>query len=660
MKFPTIGNWTTLARSNVPFLLFAGVLAVFVTLMLLGVSDVEGQTGDCYSQAADAETTLEVCLESVTDERNPGGGWQLRSRVVVNREITGADRPADTVDPDLYEKMSCTDPSVSNSTSDALACIRGGIRVFDSYFGPVPDDPNAPRLTDRLIAFAIREGEDFAPEEKLLYSLCDDGDANLKRKIKIDINPVFVPEYGYTIRDYTDRQSPPTRFWTRTITLDGDEDAGGEPCPGVTINQNLSTQITLTVSPTSVREEAGQTNLQVTGTLNGDSLSTDTVVSLSISAGSGSNAASTSDFSSGTATLTISQGQTTGTATLSFTPVDDSVPEGNENVAVTGDTSADLTVNGTTVDIIDNDIPSTQIDLTVSPISVREEAGQTNLQVTGTLNGSPQTSTTVVTLSTSPGTALASDYSSGTATLTIPANQQSGTTTLSFTPDNDAAPEDDETVQVLGETTSSGLTVIATIVTIIDNDSPGVTVSPTSLRINTGASRNYTVKLNTLPTADVTVDITAPAGTSVDKNSLTFTPGNGTTAQTVRVTAGSTTDSFTINQSATSTDADYNNINVANVAVTVSQRPTETPGIVLSPTTLTVPEGASRTYRVSLNTLPTADVAVDITAPAGISVDKNRLTFTSGNGTSAQTVAVSAGHDSDCSNDSATLARLYA
>ena len=44
-------------------------------------------------------------------------------------------------------------------------------------------------------------------------------------------------------------------------------------------------------------------------------------------------------------------------------------------------------------------------------------------------------------------------------------------------------------------------------VTVTDNDTPGVTVTPMSLTVGEGGTGRYTVRLNTLPTGDVTVAI---------------------------------------------------------------------------------------------------------------------------------------------------------
>ena len=95
-----------------------------------------------------------------------------------------------------------------------------------------------------------------------------------------------------------------------------------------------------------------------------------------------------------------------------------------------------------------------------------------------------------------------------------------------------------------------------------------------------------------------------------------------------------------------------------------------TPGIVLSPTALTVGEGSTADYTVRLNTQPTGDVTVTVSRAAGGSDevtfdtvagtegDQNTLTFTggeTGNWGTPQTVTVSAATDTDTANDSATL-----
>ena len=122
---------------------------------------------------------------------------------------------------------------------------------------------------------------------------------------------------------------------------------------------------------------------------------------------------------------------------------------------------------------------------------------------------------------------------------------------------------------------------------------PGVTVSPTMLTVPEGDTRTYTVALNTQPTGSVTVGISSNnMDVAVSSSSLTFTTGNWSTAQTITVTAAQDADAA--NDTAVLTHdpsgADYNS--VSNVTLTVTVTDDETAGITVSPTTLTVPEGA--------------------------------------------------------------------
>ena len=66
-----------------------------------------------------------------------------------------------------------------------------------------------------------------------------------------------------------------------------------------------------------------------------------------------------------------------------------------------------------------------------------------------------------------------------------------------------------------------------------------VVLSEISLDVPEAGSASYTVKLATLPTADVTVSIGGTSGTdlSLNRTSLTFTMSNWSTAQSVTVSA---------------------------------------------------------------------------------------------------------------------------
>ncbi|MCL4206778.1 MAG: choice-of-anchor D domain-containing protein [Pirellulaceae bacterium] len=76
--------------------------------------------------------------------------------------------------------------------------------------------------------------------------------------------------------------------------------------------------------------------------------------------------------------------------------------------------------------------------------------------------------------------------------------------------------------------------------TIVDDDFPGITVSPTSGLITTESAgrATFSVKLNSQPTADVTIALASSDITegTVAPTSLTFTSANWSTARTVTVT----------------------------------------------------------------------------------------------------------------------------
>ena len=74
---------------------------------------------------------------------------------------------------------------------------------------------------------------------------------------------------------------------------------------------------------------------------------------------------------------------------------------------------------------------------------------------------------------------------------------------------------------------------------ITDDDIPGFSVTPTSLSFEEGTKNPFNVVLTAEPDMDVVFTVTSSAikDATVDKNTLTFTPGNWDIAQTVTVTA---------------------------------------------------------------------------------------------------------------------------
>ena len=107
---------------------------------------------------------------------------------------------------------------------------------------------------------------------------------------------------------------------------------------------------------------------------------------------------------------------------------------------------------------------------------------------------------------------------------------------------------------------------------------PGITITQTggtTAVIEGGATDTYTVKLASAPTSDVVITLDDTNGqVSFDTPTLTFTSANWSTAQTVTVTAvndtvGEGAHRGVIHHTASSLDANYNNISIANLVVAV-------------------------------------------------------------------------------------------
>ena len=190
-----------------------------------------------------------------------------------------------------------------------------------------------------------------------------------------------------------------------------------------------------------------------------------------------------------------------------------------------------------------------------------------------------------------------------------------------------------------------GVTAAEVEVTIIEDDTTGVTISITALEISEGDTGRYTLVLDTEPTADVTVEIQVPEDTdiAVAPLMLTFTADNWNTPQAVAVTAAQDDDAID-DDSVTITHivsgGDYEDVTAAGVEVTITED--DTAGVTISTDALEVPEGSSQSYTLVLDTEPAADVTVEIQMPedAEIAVSPLALTFTAANWNTPQTVAV--------------------
>ncbi len=206
-----------------------------------------------------------------------------------------------------------------------------------------------------------------------------------------------------------------------------------------------------------------------------------------------------------------------------------------------------------------------------------------------------------------------------------------------------------------------------------DNDVAGSTVAGYAYAYESGATDFFTVKLNTMPSADVVIPLTVEdlneflisSGGSgfVATLDLTFTSVNWSTAQTVTVQAvddfvDENTEYYDVTLgAATSADLNYDGLPGKLERIRITDN--DIAGFVLSPSTglATSESGTSASFTVALTTEPIASVSVTISSgniaeglltggnSPSIQVDVVTLEFLPGTWSSTQTVTVHGQND---------------
>ena len=202
----------------------------------------------------------------------------------------------------------------------------------------------------------------------------------------------------------------------------------------------------------------------------------------------------------------------------------------------------------------------------------------------------------------------------------------------------------------------SGMAVANLSAVNLDDDTAGITVSPTFGLETTeeGEIATFTIVLTSQPTANVTIGLASndTSEGTVSAASVVFTPSNWNTPQTVTVTgqddAVDDNDiSYTIvTASAVSSDSNYDGMNVADVSLV--NRDNDAAGIAVAPTSglETTEAGGFDVFEIVLASQPTANVTIDLTSsdPDEGTASKASIVFTPTNWSTPQTVTVT-GHD---------------
>ena len=339
--------------------------------------------------------------------------------------------------------------------------------------------------------------------------------------------------------------------------------------------------------------------------------------------------------------------------TLTVTALQDADAVADEPVrlahGVRGGDYEGLSVPIVTVTITEDDVPG--VTLSETELTVGEGDSGTYAVVLDTQPTEPVT--------VAVGVPTRADLTATPPTLTFSqANWNAPQTlTISAAQDADAVADEPATLtHAIRGGDYDGLSVPTVKVMITEDDVTGVTVSATKMTVPEGGEDQYTVVLDTQPTADVTVAVEVPADTDLTATPLTvtFTQANWNAPQTLTISALQDADAVA-DEPATLTHAirggDYDGLAAAGVEVTITED--DVPGVTLSETALTLTEGDSGTYAVVLDTQPTEPVTVAVEVPTGadLTATPPTLTFSQANWNTPQTVTVTALQDADAAAD---------
>lgn len=347
--------------------------------------------------------------------------------------------------------------------------------------------------------------------------------------------------------------------------------------------------------------------------------------------------------------------------TVTVTGVDDFVQDGNQiftivtALAISSDTRYNaLNASDVSITNTDNDVAGIIVNPT-SGLTTTESGGTATFTVV--LRSQPTANVTVGITSSNTAEGTVSP-----ASVTFTASNWSTLQTITIIGVDDAVADGSKayTIITAGATSSdalySGLNPSDVSVTNNDNDVAGVTITPTTLTtLESGSAVTFTAVLNTQPTANVTISLSSNNTSEgiVSPTLLTYTSANWNTPQTVTVTpVNDDVDDNDVTYSiitgnASSTDANYNNMNVSDISV--MNRDDDTAGATVNPVSglVTTEAGGTATFTIRLTSRPTANVTIGLSSSNTLegSVSPASVTFTNANWSSTQMVTVTGVND---------------
>ncbi|MBF2755584.1 MAG: autotransporter outer membrane beta-barrel domain-containing protein [Gammaproteobacteria bacterium AqS3] len=319
---------------------------------------------------------------------------------------------------------------------------------------------------------------------------------------------------------------------------------------------------------------------------------------------------------------------------------DNDLVSGRTRIRMVG-SGGDYTGKVASVDItvVDQDVPV----LTLSTSSLRIDEGESD-QFTVRLSHAPSVAVTVNLQSSDSAVSLSR------AALTFTSADWNSTQAVTV-----SSVEDDDLADILAEVNLAAdggaydnLTTSVSV-RVVDDEKPSLTLSKQSVTVREGASETFTVTLSNTPTAGVTVSLASSDASqaSVQPASLSFTGQDYDTPKTVTV-SGVEDDNVTDAQLQISLEADGGGYSSVADSISVTIKDEDTAGLVLSDTSISVDEGISKVFVVSLSHSPSADVTVGLVKDTdAVLLSADSLTFTTDNWETGEAITLTALQDDD-------------
>ncbi|MFA5648371.1 MAG: Ig-like domain-containing protein [Bacteroidales bacterium] len=344
---------------------------------------------------------------------------------------------------------------------------------------------------------------------------------------------------------------------------------------------------------------------------------------------------------------------------ITITGKDDDIADGDITYtinlsAASGDTNYNgISIASVSVTNIDND--TAEIIASSSSITTYEDPSKPPTQFTVKLGSKPINPVTVqvVSQNTSEGTVSPS-------TITFTTSNWNTPQTVNVRGVNDYIADGDQNYTITLEASgSSEYNGVFKNINAVNKDfgEPGIVVSKNTVATSEpGTTDNFTVKLKSKPTENITISLVSSninEGTASPTN-LTFTSNNWNITQTVTVTGGNNniidgTKPYNITLTVIAGDATYLNTSlVPPVVVNGTNADDDVAGLLIDKKTLATSEsGTWDEFNVKLTAQPSVNVIVTITGLVATegSLSKTQLTFTPTNWNSNQPVRVTGVND---------------